>query len=68
MWANRQISEDGGLVGSEELSAGAFIAVPVAMSAGAVASFQQQLYLWAYEQAKQATRPAPLRELFAILN
>jgi hypothetical protein len=68
MWANRHNDR---VVAGEEVSAGAFVAVPVAMSAGAVGSFQQQLYLWAYEQAKQATeaaRPAPVRELFAILN
>jgi len=70
MWVNRQTSENDRRAVSQEMAA-AFVAVPVAMSAGAAGSFQQQLYHWAYEQAKQATeaaRPAPVRELFAILN
>ena len=45
-----------------------FVAVPAMMTGGA---FQQQLYHWAYEQAKQtleASKPAPLRDLFAVMN
>jgi len=50
----------------------AFVAVP-AMMTGAPADgvFQQQLYHWAYEQAKQtleARQPAPMRDLFAVMN
>ncbi len=46
----------------------AFVAVPAMMAGGA---FQQQLYYWAYEQAKQtleAARPAPVRDLFSVMN
>jgi hypothetical protein len=57
--------ERAALTGREE----AFVAVPgvVAMPG----SFQQQLYLWAYEQAQQALalrQPARLPDLFAIMN
>lgn len=51
---------------------GGFMAIPAmllgVMDAGA---FQQQLYQWAFEQARktvQANQPAPMRDLFAIMN
>ena len=51
---------------------GAFMAVP-AMLLGVMdaATFQQRLYQWAFEQARQtvqAQRPAPTRDLFAMMN
>jgi hypothetical protein len=50
----------------------AFTAVP-AMMLGVMnaAACQQQIYQWAFEQARQtvqARRPAPIRDLFAIMN
>jgi hypothetical protein len=68
MWAkrlDRQVDvevDDGGS------AVGAFMAVPATM--GGAASYQQ-LYHWAYEQAKQSVqicRPAPMRDLFAVMN
>jgi hypothetical protein len=67
MWDQSLHPDDRQWVATEEMAVGAFVAVPV----GAAGSFQQQLYHWAYEQAKQATqaaRPRPIRDLFAILN
>jgi hypothetical protein len=51
---------------------GAFMAMP-AMLVGVMdaASFQRQLYQWAFEQARQtveAQRPNRMRDLFAIMN
>jgi hypothetical protein len=68
MWAKRF-----GLLEEQELEAGkngvgAFVAMPAMMG---VAAFQQQLYHWAYEQAKQSAqicRPAPMHDLFAVMN
>jgi hypothetical protein len=67
MWASRLKLEDEqrGKIGE---GAVAFVAVPVMMAGGA---FQQQLYHWAYEQAKQtleAGSPAPVRDLFSVMN
>ena len=50
----------------------AFMAVP-AMLLGMMdaATFQQRLYQWAFEQARQtvqAQRPGPVRALFAMMN
>ena len=67
MWASRLKLQDEqlGKIGERAM---AFVAVPAVMAGGA---FQQQLYHWAYEQAKQtleASPPAPLRDLFAVMN
>ena len=57
----------------ETSPAGAFVAVP-AMLMGVMdaATFQQRLYQWAYEQARQSAqqmrRPAGTPDLFAIMN
>jgi hypothetical protein len=71
MRSNRLSFDDERTVQSPPVSGG-FMAVPTAllgvMDAGA---FQRQLYQWAFEQAKQAveaSRPGPMRELFAIMN
>ena len=71
MRSNRLSFDDERTVASPPVNAG-FMAVPAAllgvMDAGA---FQRQLYQWAFEQAQQtvqASRPAPMRELFAIMN
>jgi hypothetical protein len=49
-----------------------FVAVPaMLMGVPDPATFQQRLYQWAFEQARQsveARRPAPVRDLFAIMN
>jgi hypothetical protein len=67
MLGNRMHPDNGQWVVTEEVAVGAFVAVPLS----AVGSFQEQLYHWAYEQAKQATqvsRPSAVPDLFAILN
>ena len=64
MWANRLKLEDE----KRGESAMPFVAVPAMMTGGA---FQQQLYHWAFEQAKQtleASQPAPVRDLFTVMN
>ncbi len=54
------------------VAATGFMAVPAVLLAVMDArAFQRQLYQWAFEQAQQAvqaSRPAPMRELFAIMN
>jgi hypothetical protein len=70
MWTKRFDLHDQQMVESGDTSEGAFVAVP-AMMGGGHSHFQQQLYNWAYEQAKQSVqicRPAPLRDLFAVMN
>ena len=71
MGSNRLSFSDERTVASPPASGG-FMAVP-AMLLGVVdaGAFQRQLYQWAFEQAQQtvqASRPAPMRELFAIMN
>jgi hypothetical protein len=70
MWESRLKLQDeqSGTVGD---GTSAFAAVPAMMGAPAGGAFQQQLYHWAYEQAKQtleANKPAPVRDLFAVMN
>jgi hypothetical protein len=71
MWASRLKLQDE-QSGTIEEGAMAFMAVPAMMTGTpAGGAFQQQLYHWAYEQAKQtleASKPAPVRDLFAVMN
>jgi hypothetical protein len=72
MWSNRLNLEGEATVELSESSGGAFIAFPLALPiALGASSFCQQLYHWAYEQAREtvlARRTVPQRDLFAILN
>lgn len=66
MWGNRidVADERVAMTGRE-----GFVAIPVLF--GMPGGFQQQLYHWAYEQAKQSltvAQPARLPDLFAIMN
>jgi hypothetical protein len=71
MGSNRLSFTDERAVTSAPGGAG-FMAVPaVLLGVMDAATFQRQLYQWAFEQAQQATqasRPAPMRDLFAIMN
>ncbi len=72
MGINRLSLDDERVVESQPISGGAFTAVP-AMLVGLMdpRTFQQQLYQWAFEQARQtvqAHRPTLTRDLFAIMN
>jgi hypothetical protein len=72
MGVNRVFWESEQKVESQVKCVGAFMAVP-AMLIGVPDPliFQQRLYQWAFEQARQAVearRPAPTRDLFAIMN
>jgi hypothetical protein len=67
MWASRLKleNEQCGKIGEGAL---AFVAVPAMIAGGA---FHQQLYHWAYEQAKQsldASKPVAVRDLFSVMN
>jgi hypothetical protein len=67
MWASRLKLQDEqrGKLGEGAMP---FVAVPAMIAGG---GFQQQLYHWAYEQAKQtldAAKPAPVHDLFSVMN
>jgi hypothetical protein len=72
MWGKRLSLGDEQSVAGRSGFVGGFMAVPASLlGATAPATFQQQLYQWAFEQARQAMparRPAPMRDLFAIMN
>ena len=66
MWAKRFDPQNDLDLEERRSAAGAFVAVPAMMGA-----FQQQLYHWAYEQAKQSAQispPAPMQDLIAVMN
>jgi hypothetical protein len=72
MGINRLSLVDEGAAPSQATPVGAFMALP-AMLVGVMdaATYQRQLYQWAYEQARhtvEARRPSPIRDLFAIMN
>jgi hypothetical protein len=72
MWGKRLNLGDERVVTSQGRGVGGFMAVPaILLGVADPASVQQQLYRWAFEQARQATlarRPASMPELFAIMN
>jgi hypothetical protein len=63
LYEERTLDDRGGF-------SGAFVAMPAAMFGVPVAaSFQQQLYQWAFEQARQTVQARrPACDLFAIMN
>jgi hypothetical protein len=72
MSSERFSLEDKDVTTSQPGFGAAFVAMP-ALMAGVVdaASFQRELYKWAFEQAQQmvrVSRPSPMRDLFSIMN
>jgi hypothetical protein len=68
MWTDPFDRQDEQEIEAGTIATGAFVAVPAMMGA---TTCQQQLYHWAYDQAKQSIqicRPARMQDLFAVMN